>query len=259
MLRACFIIALLLSTLATALLVGIVHAQPSVPEFTVVQVDRSYDVPVKVTYSTDPLTGEQITHTSGGYHVENITIDVIVKNQPFTSTNIDGNATQLFYAIRWKGHFENWADTYYLSGIDYNYYLNTYGVKSSNSDYTVKTYILAPLGDFPNHGQVDFQVKAQIGYSFLYFGEHPPIMPIGTNFESVEESDWSNTQTITISESQTQTPSPATTPSTASPAPASTPYNEPPQTNPEVIIGTVITAIVISAGLGFLIYLIKRK
>jgi hypothetical protein len=54
------------------------------------------------------------------------------------------------------------------------------------------------------------------------------------------------------------TPTPTTSP-TNSPMPTSTPYQEPQQTKQEVIIGAAITATVIVAGLGSLIYLIKRK
>ena len=172
---------------------------PAVPEFTVELADHSYDVPSSTTTTIDPYTGKQNVTTKPGYHVENKTIEITIKNQPFISTNIDGNTTHLFYAIRWKGHFEDWPDKYYLSGIDYNYYLNNYGVPASNSDYTVKTYTLASFGNVPEEqGQVDFQVKAQVGYSFLYYGEHAHILPIGTDFQSVEESGWSNTRTITI-------------------------------------------------------------
>lgn len=166
----------------------------SVPEFTIKIADNSYDVPT--TYSIDKFTGETITYY--GYHVENRTIEVTIKNQPFTSTNIDGNTTQLFYAIRWKGHFENWSDTYHISGVDYNYYLRNYGAQASNSDYTVRAYTLESFGNVPADGRIDFQVKAQVGYSFAYYGSHALIMPIGTNFRSVEESNWSNTQTITV-------------------------------------------------------------
>jgi len=260
-LAAAFMMALLFSALAGAVHFATVHAstdvsyipKPSVPEFTVKLVDRSYDVPLTYTNSTDPYTGQQVTITHGGYHVENITIDVTIKNQPFTSTEIDGNTTQLFYAIRWKGHFEDWADTYHISGVDYNYYLNNYGVQASNSDYTVKTYTMASFGNVPEGGQIDFQVKAQVGYSFAYYGEHAHILPIGINFQSVEESDWSNTQTITIGESQAPTPSPAATPTP-------TPYQEPRETDQtEVIVGAAIVVTVLGAGLGLLVYLIKRR
>jgi len=60
LLRAYFITALLLSALTVAVLFAKVQAsteangitKPSVPEFTLVLVDSSYDVPT--TYSTDP-------------------------------------------------------------------------------------------------------------------------------------------------------------------------------------------------------------
>jgi hypothetical protein len=72
-------------------------------------------------------------------------------------------------------------------------------VQASNSDYSVKTLILASIGSVSEYGQIDFQVKAQAGYFFLYYGEHHAhIQPIGTEFQSVEESDWSKTQTLTI-------------------------------------------------------------
>ena len=55
------------------------QTKPSVPEFTVKLEDHSYDV--LTTYSIDPYTGENVTHA--GYHVENKTIEVTIKNQPF--------------------------------------------------------------------------------------------------------------------------------------------------------------------------------
>ena len=256
---------LIIAVLAVSSLIIVQYAlaqsitKPSVPEFTLKLVDHSYDVPT--TYSIDPYTGQNITRP--GYYVENKTIDVTIKNQPFTSTNIDGNNTKLFYAIRWKGHFENWSDTYHLSGVDYGYYLDNYGVPASNSDYTVKTYTIGTFGGFVKGGEIDFQVKAQVGYSFLYFGEHAHIMPIGTDFQSVAESDWSNTQTFTIGESQTPMPSPATTPTPTPPnmGPTSPPTREPLLTPEqlELVIVAAIAVAVIGAGLGLLIYLAKRK
>jgi hypothetical protein len=137
---------------STLIMVESVFAQstpkPSVPEFTVKMVDRSYDVPSTYTNSTNPYTGQQETRTQWGYHVENITTDVTIKNQPFTPTNIDGNTTQLFYIIRWKGHYENWSDTYDYNDMDYHYYLDN-RVQASNSDYTVKTYAFASFGNVP--------------------------------------------------------------------------------------------------------------
>jgi hypothetical protein len=59
------------------------------------------------------------------------------------------------------------------------------------------------------------------------------------------------------------TPTPTPTPTSSSTPnpidPTSTPYQEPQQTEREMIIGAAIAVAVIGAGLGFLIYLIKRK
>ncbi len=234
--------------------------KPSIPEFNVKLIDRSYDVPLTYTNLTDPFTGQQIIITHGGYHVENRTIDVIIKNQPFTPTDIDDNTTQLFYAIRWKGHFEGWANTYHISSIDYDYYLNTYGVQASNSDSTVKTYTIATFGNVPEGGQVDFQIKAQSGYSFAHYRDHAPIQPIGINFQSVEESDGSNTQSITIEESQIPTSSPEITP-TPTP-PNNGPTSPPTSPNPlwvETILGALIIIVVLGTAIVFFLHLMKKK
>ncbi len=73
------------------------------------------------------------------------------------------------------------------------------------------------------------------------------------------------------SPSLSPSPAPITSPSpsptapsspaqTSAPTPTSTPYQEPRQTEQqEIVIGAAITAVVIGAGLGLLIYLMKRK
>ncbi len=179
--------------------------RPSVPEFTVNVVDHSYVVLAST--SIDPYTGNQITHPS--YKVENKTVDVSIRNQAFTSINVDGNTTGLFYIIRWKGHFENW--TGYYEGNDY-FNINHVGdasriwcIEASSSDYTVQSF--SGFSDLPVGAEIDFQVRAVVGFNFLYFGGH--IQPIGNVFHYVHESDWGNTQTITIVQSPTSpTPSP---------------------------------------------------
>ena len=175
---------------------------PSVPEFTVCFVDNSYDVPT--TYSIDPFTGANITHL--GHRVENKTIEVVIKNQPFTSAEIDGNPTRLFYVVRWKGHFADWTgyDKPGLSVVgfnaDFDYYLENYGVEASTSDYTIVSYSLESFGYVPDDGQIDFQVKTQVGYTYGYYGDHSPLLPIGINLKIVEESEWSNIQTFSFAE-----------------------------------------------------------
>ena len=168
---------------------------PSVPEFTVQLLDTSYDVPT--TYSTDPYTGDTVTHE--GYHVARRTIEVKIKNQPFTPfTDSNGREIKFYYNIRIKGHYEEWG-----SEFDVVYNLGEMPTRS-NSDYTVISYnsertysfYLAPVSrmlEVSPNGEVDFQVKALVGSAVEG--------SILAGFPSVftgEESDWSATQTITI-------------------------------------------------------------
>jgi hypothetical protein len=262
--------------------------KPSVPEFTLKYVDHSYDVPP--TYGIDPYTGKTML-TQSGYHVQNNSVELIIKNQPYHSyRNENGSLIWLYYLVAIKGHFENWTDDNWASQTinlkTYDSYPLNYIPSSENSEYTVITYGLdgdngtdtayqyrSPtyytppyygyydytLGNVSVGGQVDFRVQSIIGYS-TRINETLSGPPIGLDPGDVphyyiftgQTSDWSNTQTITIGESQTPTPSPANSP---------TPSQEPTltQEQTETIIGAAIIVAVISAGLGFLLYLIKRK
>jgi hypothetical protein len=213
--------------------------KPSVPEFTLKLADHSYDVPPSTITATDPYTGKQTVTTKPGYHVENKTIEITIKNQPFVSSS---NLTNLYYDVRVKGHFgENWTELYSYSEVT----VGNLPLQSASEN----TVISTPQ-DYPAGGQVDFQVEAIIGTV------HPLY---NTNFAywEYETSGWSNTQTITI---PTSTPS-----SPDSPSPASTPdqtseptTKETPQTlQLAAIIGTVIAVAVVAAGL--LVYFKKRN
>jgi len=250
--------------LANTMRLGIVQAsipKPSVPEFTLKYVDNSYDVPP--TYEIDQYTGENVT-VKLGYHVEKRSVEFTFKNQPFASYNdSSGNNIKLYYNFRFKGNYGD-AWTYYpedsngRSVIHYSFSLYEDDTKTyppfytaSNSDYTVVSLRLGLLGPpvgsqvIPDGVELDFQAQALIGY----FDRNE----YGYYVLTGESSDWSSTQTLTIGESQTLTPSPATTPTP-------TPYQEPQQIEQqEIIIGAAIAAAVIVAGLGLLIYLIKRK
>src|SRR5512138_1279460 len=89
---------------------------PSVPEFTVRYADFSYDV--SPTYGIDQYTGKTII-VKMAEHVDNKTIELTVKNQPFTPHNdSSGNPIDLYYNFRFKGSYGS-AWSYYpfeLSG-----------------------------------------------------------------------------------------------------------------------------------------------
>jgi hypothetical protein len=194
--------------------------KPSVPVFTLEFVERSYDVPT--TYAVDPYTGKNVTNAS--YHAENRTIDVTIRNQPFTSyidtsTGAPWNIT-LFYNVRLRGYYaDNWT-TIYGPGLGYP--------EQSNSGSTVISYSIDanvyPLWEhLQQGGKIDFQVQALIGY--VHRGYNPNAtdqLQMWPWIFTGETSDWSNTQTITISLNQTSTSSPPPSQSpTATPSPPS--------------------------------------
>ena len=173
---------------------------PSIPEFTVNFVPASYSVT-----TTNPYTGVNTTQT-----FDNSTIEVIIKNQPFTAyydASIDQNIS-LYYNIQDKGHYtENWVDIY--SGYDNP---NPYPTPS-NSEYTV----ISMPSNYPTGGKVDFQVEAMIGYineTYYMVWAGPTAGPKFIFSFVGEKSGWSNTQTITIGEaSNSSSPPPTSTPS----------------------------------------------
>ena len=168
-------------------------SKPSVPEFTVQYADHSYDMPP--TYTKDPYTGQ--SHLSRpGYHVDNRTIDITIKNQHFTPyTDANGNSVQLDYNIRSKGHFDDWD-----SGS--TRYMNSF--QMSTSTYTEISINVASW-NIPAGGQIDFQVQATTSYT-TYSSSSGSSAVYGcggvasepTPQTTVENSDWSGTQTVTV-------------------------------------------------------------
>jgi hypothetical protein len=225
--------------------------KPAVPEFTIELIDSSYDVPT--TYSVDPYTGENVTHA--GRHVESRTIEVKIKNQPFTPYQIqdsDGNSwtVNFYYNISFKGHSsDQWTAMFLaIDGYPLQNYESDYTVFSYQGEYSSTEGMKIDTGskrlEFPAGAQVDFQVEAMKGYLSW---EVSPLFGYW-NFTG-ETSGWSNTQTVTIGESQTPTSPPANSP---------TPTPESPQADITVIAGVAIVGLVLGAGAGLLIFL-KRK
>ena len=244
-------VALMLFTLLmlySLVMIGCVFAQ-SVPEFTVKVVAHPYDVPT--TYSTDPYTGETITYA--GYHVENKSIEVWIKNQPFTSySDGDGHEVNLYYDVRAKGHFEEeWG-----TPVTYLESDSAERIPQSNSEYTV----LSLVNYYSSKAQVDYQVEAIVGhfYTDYYPPGHAIQFPV-TAFQVDGTSGWSSTQTLTIGEIQTTSPEP--TPTLPNMGPISPPSQEPALTQEQIvlILGVAIVMAVLAVGLGLLVYLIKRK
>lgn len=166
----------------------------SVPEFTLNFAVHPYDVPT--TYGIDPYTGKNVT-IQEGYHVENKSIEVTIKNQPFAPYHdANGTLVRLYYCINFKGHFE---DRTFDPNNTGSYFL------PSDSDYTVVSFALgedSPYGnlrEIPFGGQIDFQVAATVGYLARIYGT--PVPPWPESYFDVfisEASSLSNTQTLII-------------------------------------------------------------
>jgi hypothetical protein len=253
--------------------------KPAIPEFTLRFVDNSYDVPP--TFSKDPFTGKN-EMTQEGYHVENKTIEVKIKNQSFNRyVDSQGNHIMLQYDIRWKGHFDGYWVEY--SSHNNGIYLgasNQIMVDGSllypNAPYTEATYIIGTnryegqfafgydgrLGNVSDGGKIDFQVQALIGYYNSI--EVPPdsVYPRGniqTVFTGVS-SDWSKTQAITIGVSSDDTPNQ----NEPTPSPTFT-ADRPPQSEItiagfslfEFSLGVIIGAVI--SGLSIALVYEKRK
>ena len=239
--------------------------KPSVPEFTVNFVDHSYDVPTS--YSIDPYTGQTVTHPAK--HVDNKTIELTIKNQPFVSYNESGWLISFYYNVRVKGHYaENWINLYSPAVVPLN---------PSNSDYTVLSFplTLSPtqpdqgytlesydtntdsysprLSGLPSNAQIDFQVEAMIGYVSR-------TVEFASWHFTGEESGWSDTQTLTINAS-----APITTPDDGTASEGGThegiTSDEATQRMEQsaFILGAVVTGVLVCAGLGLLVYFKKRN
>jgi len=220
---------------SSLLLLPLANAQsinkPSAPEFTLRIADHSYDVPPTTTSYTDPYTGKTTTSTQPGYHVTNRTIEVKIKNQPFTPyVDADGNSINLYYNISVKPHY----------GGNWIYYPNSYGetYPASNSEYTIREFgfggyadtVSPQIGYVKPGGEVDFRVQMQIGYYknvWISIGDSPFAGGLVPTFFG-ENSQWSNAETIIIPDGSvtTSTPNPTSTSNftpTTSPTPTITP------------------------------------
>jgi hypothetical protein len=210
------ILALSASAMLIAFSSGVLAASPSVPEFTLAYVDHSYDVPITRWTTTDPYTGAQISHSSGGEHVDNRTIDVTIKNQPFTpykDASTSNQIVNLYYNIRSKGHFVDWDSAN-----------GGFGQSSLQASTSATTSISFNIGysNVPQGGQIDFQVQATLSYvNSSYSGS----CFTGSQTIVVGQSGWSGTQTLTIGNPTPSSPTPSqpiTTPN--QPNPTFNPY-----------------------------------
>jgi hypothetical protein len=187
--------------------------QPSVPKFTLKFEDHSY-------------------FSALNESVDKRTIMVEINNQNFTAYKANGTVVQLFYNIQWKNHSASSWHTYGPNNtwlIPVHYYLNSNNTNQSSypiPQTSTLNYILGKYNDgliidnFTANQQIDFQVKAFIGYTEP--AEQPTAYISNGQTRYVllhvfvgKESVWSNTQTFTIPDTfpaTSPTPNPTPTP-----------------------------------------------
>jgi len=201
-------------------------------------------VPPKTTTTVDQYTGKETTTTIPGYRVENQSIEIRIKNQPFTPYNLTQyvgynhetresypyereERINFFYNIQVKGHYGNeWKNV-----VGSTVSTQSEGPQSNaqlNSEYTVKSI---KTEDFPNDALLDFRVQATVGY---YMPWGASVLVLGYDFYG-QESDWSSIQQLILGTPQTPTPAPTAPPTLQ---PTVTPTIPPiatltPTTNPE--------------------------
>jgi hypothetical protein len=247
---------------------------PSVPQFTVKFVNASYSVITKNSY-----TGINEIHL-----INNNSIEVSIKNQPFDSSNY-----QMYFNVRAKPHLaDNWTEVYPLESFTSSYnangtfsyaeYISSDSPSSSSSSYTVITFPVVPpdlyqasgydiqryysgqegqdglywafLSAVPPSAQIDFQVETQVGHaSQMWVIQHPFYPLLGGMLAPAvaydSASGWSVSQTIIIGQTSVS--------SSASPSPSSTP------TVPEFSSWTILLLFAAMSGSGWLVYFKKHK
>ena len=177
--------------------------KPSVPEFTLRFVDNSYDVEPR--YSYDSYTGKNVL-AENGYHVQNKTIELRIKNQQFTSYHdSEGNLIGLYYLVQTKGYFGgSWwyidtgyygPDNHYVGAVpEEDYTLLVYGLVGNNG-----TLGLLNL-DISGGGKADFRVQAFIGYNNQIDDGYIMGYKSSHYVFTGQQSEWSNPQTISLSD-----------------------------------------------------------
>jgi len=237
--------------------------KPSVPEFKLSYTNHVYDVPAAISQ----WSGEPIPNSA--YHVDYREVIIKVKNQPhdeYINDDVKGRREQLYYNVRVKNHFSSdWTELRGQTLVRHGNGSVIPGTSYYGSSDSEVTYISISLNGPSNTihtstelavgNEIDFQVKALLGYhdwvEYTFSGE---------------ESEWSNTQTLTIpasgSSSSSGSSSPSSTPDqTTEPAPSQT--TEPAANDTSqalllgVVIGTVVALVLVCVGL--LIYFKKRR
>jgi hypothetical protein len=202
----------------------------TIPQFTIKFVNASYTVT-----TTNSYTGQNQTQL-----INNNSIEITIKNQPFDYSNND-LTYQIYFNIRIKPHFsntDNWTEVYPLENLTsspanangiFPFAWYVYSPAQSNSTSTIIDFQVAPTDVYQANGydiygtpfygipidsQLDFQVEALVGHNSTYWYIQHPFTPTygGFSVSAVaydSASGWSNTQTITIPANTSPSSTPA--------------------------------------------------
>ncbi|MCL5876885.1 MAG: hypothetical protein M1540_03635 [Candidatus Bathyarchaeota archaeon] len=157
-----------------------------------------------------------------GYHIDNRSIAVTLRNQPFTPyTSANGTKIELYFNFRIKGSYgaswdyypfaENGITTQVYGGFFWSNHTSSPApeLTQSNSEYTTITFIPGAYR-VPTGAQIDVQAQTMTGYMTY----HDKVYVF-----SGETSGWSSTKTVTIDDSQP-------TPTSSAPTQASSTQNQ---------------------------------
>jgi len=215
---------------------------PSVPQFTIKFVNASY-----ASTTTNSYTGQSQTQL-----IDNNSIEITIKNQPFNYSN-NGSTYQIYFNMRVKPHFsniDNWTEVYPLenltssyageNGFPYAWYLLPETPPQSNQTYTTIAFPVVPTEDYgasgydvqrPNTGynawlptfldaipsgaQLDFQVQTLVGHNSTYWVIQHPFTPTIGGYSAPAAAYISSSgwsNTQTITIGETTSTSPTPTP-----------------------------------------------
>jgi hypothetical protein len=225
-------------------------SKPSVPQFSVKFIDKSYDVPP--TQTKDHYTGK--TTTQPGYIVQEGKIEVTINNLPSTSYKTsNGYECKLYYRVQYTGHFEeNWIPfsiMYYGTAGDYIAHF----VESSSGKHTVVSQSFNDFNTPPSGAQLDFRVQALYAYYDPSTINHMSFVHEALLVEETS-GDYSSIQTITMNYGSSSSTKPSQTANSSNTP--TTDLNNPPQLN---LIIVVVSVCVITVLLAVIVYQYRQS
>ena len=179
----------------------------TIPQFNIKFVNASYTLT-----TTNSYTGQSQTQL-----INNNSIEIMIKNQPFDYSN-NGLPYQIYFNVRVEPHFsntDNWTEVYPLrnltssqaneNGFPYAWYISPESPPQSNLGYTTFAFPVVPtnvygesgydvqryysaqnggpvlhptfLTGIPSGAQLDFQIQALVGHNSSYWYIQHPFTP----------------------------------------------------------------------------------